>query len=247
MIKQHLHFKIPDNIDKKLWRYISLEKLEFLIRDNALYFCRSDLFDDQHEGSYTAKAKEFRKTFYGEEATGWIENTMPKINFNLKKCTYISCWHVNNDENIHMWQSYVDKGKAIAITTTISKIKNYILDEESSFLLGPIHYIDYQQDLVSEGNAFAPFFCKRKEFASEREFRIVKERMIDIDGIISGSIKMPKGINIPIDTNNLIDEVIISPFSDKHFNQKVRELLTRYKMVNKFKDSILKAHHPPIY
>jgi len=246
-IKQHLHFKVPDDIDRKLWRYMSLGKLELLLDNSALFFCRSDLFEDQHEGSYTSQAKEYRNKFYGEEAVGWIENTMPKINMNLKKCTYISCWHVNEDENIHMWKSYADKDKAIAITSSISKLKDFVLDKESAFLLGPINYIDYQKDLVSEGNAFAPFFCKRKEYASEREFRIIKERMIDIDEIISGNKNMPKGINIPIDIKNLVEYIYISPFSSEALKNKVIELLNSHEIIDKFKDSSLNTAPPPIF
>ncbi len=244
-IKQHLGFNIPDDVDRKIWRYISIDKLQLLLKDKALYFRRSDLFEDQHEGSYTAQAKEYRKKFYGPEAIGWTEHTMPKINFNLKQCTYISCWHVNENENMHMWQSYAEKHKTIAITSSISKLKNYILDNDSTFLLGPIHYLDYENDLVSEGNAFAPFFCKRREFSGEREFRIIKERMIDIDGVMNNTIEMPTGINIPIDLENLIDNIYTSPYSDDTFKNRVIKLLKKHKLEEKIGKSSLTTD--PIY
>lgn len=245
MIQQHLHFNVPDNVDAKIWRYLSLEKLERLLSDKSIYFCRSDLFEDKHEGSYTARAKEYRKSFYAEASDHWINETMPNININLKKCTYISCWHVNENEDIHMWQSYEQRDKAIAITSKISKIKEFILDTDSVFLLGPVNYIDYKSDLVSEANAFAPFFCKRKEFASEREFRILKEKMVDIDAIIKGEIVPPKGCNIPVDVSNLIDNVICSPFSDNTISKNVSQMLAKYGMLDKLSDSSLITD--PIY
>lgn len=244
-IKQHLHFNIPDNIDARIWRYMSLEKFIKLINDNALYFCRSDLFEDQHEGSYTTNAREYRKQFYSGATKGWYDTTMPTINENLKKCTFISCWHVNEDENIHMWQSYAEKDKTVAIVSSITNIKKHILDTDTQFLLGLVNYIDYDKDLVSEVNAFAPFFCKRKEFSGEREFRIIKERFIDVNKVIKGEVEMPQGINIPISIPGFIEEIRISPFVSKDTKKNFIKDLRKIGLTNKFQESFLNSK--PIY
>src|SRR3989344_7084479 len=130
MIKQHLRYNIPDDINAKLWRYLELSKLEILLKSKTLYFCRSDLFEDQHEGTYTKNALEYRKYFYAEASDNWLNNTMPHINLNWKKCTFISCWHVNNNEDVNMWRAYSKEGKLIVIESTILKLKNSISDIE---------------------------------------------------------------------------------------------------------------------
>ncbi len=47
--------KIPEDESVKIWRYMSLKKFESLLKEQALYFCNSKSFKDNHEGSYCRK------------------------------------------------------------------------------------------------------------------------------------------------------------------------------------------------
>lgn len=237
MIKQHLRFRIPDNFDVKLWRYVPIRTLELLLKNSSLYFCRSDLFDDKHEGSYTKTAAEYRKKFYEGACENFLENTIPKLNLDWKKCAFISCWHVNEKEDTNMWKAYSKENKSLAITTSISRIKNYILDEEIPFALGFVNYIDYEIDTIPEHNAFNSFYFKRKEYESEREFRIIAHK--DTDKIMNGQINPPDGMEILINIENFIEDIYISPFANERFVNRATTVIKKYKMENKLRKSKL--------
>jgi len=53
MIRQSPILSLPENIEAPLWRYISIAKLESLLRTGALYFRRADLFEDPLEGKHS--------------------------------------------------------------------------------------------------------------------------------------------------------------------------------------------------
>jgi hypothetical protein len=231
MIKQHLRFQIPNDFDVKLWRYVPLRTLELLLKNSSLYFCRSDLFDDKHEGSYTKTAAEYRKKFYEGACDNYLENTIPQLNFNWRRCANISCWHVNDKEDTNMWKAYSKENKSLAITTSISRIKNYILDEEIPFALGFVNYIDYEIDTIPEHNAFNSFYFKRKEFESEREFRIIAYK--EVDKIMSGQIEPFDGMDIPIDVKNFIENIFISPFASDKFVKRATSVIKKYKIEKK--------------
>lgn len=237
MIKQHLRFQIPDNFNVKLWRYIPIRTLELLLKNSTLYFCRSDLFNDRHEGSYTKTAAEHRKKFYEGACDNYLENTIPQLNLSWKKCANISCWHVNDKENTNMWKAYSKENRSLAITASISRIKNYILDKEIAFALGFVNYIDYETDTIPEHNAFNSFYFKRKEFESEREFRIIAYK--DVDKVMNGQINPPDGMEIPIDVENFIEDIYISPFANEHFVKRAITVIEKYKAEKKLRKSKL--------
>jgi hypothetical protein len=237
MIKQHLRFQIPDNFDVKLWRYVPIRTLELLFKKSSLYCRRSDLFDDKHEGSYTITAAKHRKKFYEGAYNNFLENTIPKLNLNWKKCAFISCWHVNDKEDTNMWKAYSKENQSLAITTSISRIKNHILDTDMPFALGFVNYIDYDIDTIPEHNAFNSFYFKRKEFEGEREFRVIAYK--DVDKIMNGQIEPPDGMEIPIDVENFIEDIYVSPFASERFFNRATSVIKKYQMENKLKKSKL--------
>lgn len=239
MIKQHKDFTIPDNIDRVIWRYLSIKKLKSLLELNSLYFARADLLGDEHEGSYSSPTIKRRETFYEGATDHFIQKGLPEMNKNWRLCTYINCWHVNTDESIAMWKLYSKGTKSLVIKSTISSLKKSIQDSEREFLLKPISYVDYEQDYISEANAFSPFFFKQKAYEHEREFRIITDELDKIGQIATGKIQPKKGLFIKIQPNILIDKLIVSPFSNSAYVEEVTALLKKYNLLNKLTNSTL--------
>lgn len=238
MIKEHLHLRLPANIDAPLWHYTDINKLRSILEHNALYFCRADLLGDDHEGSTTTPTIEYRKTFYQGATPHFIEHGVVEMAELWTKCTYISCWHNSKNESRDMWKLYAKDKSGVAIKTSISRLKKGILDRESEFCLGFVQYLDYDNDYVSEANAFLPFFYKRDMFMHEREFRIMTSKLDDIGGVQAGTKVPKKGLFIPIDIKTVIEKIVIAPTANTKAIDSVKTLLNKHDMLSRLCTSL---------
>ena len=119
-----------------LWRYMSLPKFLDLINTQEMYFANNkQLVDsDPYEGRLPIftdlllaliKQINFHKQAH-PDLPDYIMNVdskkIEKIHKTLeeiKENTFINCWHINNDENYLMWQSYAKEKGGVAIVTDI--------------------------------------------------------------------------------------------------------------------------------
>jgi len=240
MIRQSPILSLPENIEAPLWRYMSIAKLESLLGESALYFRRADLFEDPLEGKHSAPTIGFRPIMFAGAKDTWIDETMPMIDARTRRCVYVNCWHNNESESAYMWDKYAREGKAIAIKSSLNRIRNAILDREREFLVNPVRYIDYQKDHTSDANSFYAFFCKDKSYQDEREVRFAFienfERVGDAD---FDSLSLAEGILIPVDNDLLIEKVILSPYTKDEEAGNVHNLLLGSGLGDKFQ---LPAH-----
>lgn len=237
MIKQHLNYRIPDEIDAPLWRYFSLDKFKSLVETKSLYFARSDLLGDDHEGSTSEPSIKHRSKFYSGASKHFIEKGVVQIAKDWALCTFVSCWHNNTDESVAMWKLYTPEGEGVAVQAKLSSLKKSIQETEKEFCLGFVKYIDYDNDYISEANAFSPFFHKRSIYAHECEFRILTNRLEDIGAIQAKTKKPEKGVFVPVDVSVLIEGIIISPYATRSFFQQTTKFLKDNELGGKVKDS----------
>ena len=88
-----------------------------------------------------------------------------------------SCWYQGGDESLPMWERYHVRESGIAIKTTMGDFKNSLRDDLDVFI-GNIQYIDYEdytvpQSLSDMSMIYTWYFCKRKAFVHEHEFRAI--------------------------------------------------------------------------
>ncbi len=97
--------------DSILWRYFDTTKLLWLLFNESLYFAGADQFSDEFKGTWPKSDIERfkRKTMEVLSAPGiknetkkLILETSKKAREREKRNTYISCWHLNKDENMAM-------------------------------------------------------------------------------------------------------------------------------------------------
>lgn len=243
VIRQHPNFYIPDNLDAPLWRYFSLEKFQSLLRESALFFCRADLLGDDHEGSVSKSTLVNRPNFYAGATKHFLEKGIPEMSKWWAKCTYVSCWHVNQEESIAMWKLYASEEKGIAIKSKISLLKTCIEDKKKEFCLGPVNYIDYEKDYIPEANEFIKYFYKRNIYKHEREFRILTDKLEDINLVVGGKKEPEPGLFIPVDLSILIERVLISPYSDRETEKQVKDLLKDRNLSSRYSSSSI--HRSP--
>jgi len=187
------------------------EKYLYLLNYSSLFFVRSDKLEDEFEGSWTKADTKNRKKSAEPELGRRFTNDYAKILKNLKKKTFISCWHLRDTESQTMWNVYGRIGKSIALQSTYDRFHNAVTEHVT---LGLVEYIDYDSEsFYSEARkAASPFYFKRKEFSSERELRGTIQR--HEYGAIDPDEKFDEtefGVDLVVELDDLIEKVIVAP------------------------------------
>ncbi|PHS03434.1 MAG: hypothetical protein COA88_15850 [Kordia sp.] len=246
-IIDHKSFKQPENPNLKLWRYMDFKKFVSLISKKGLFFCRADLFQDPYEGSYSQANKSMRDKVYSDESgtlSKTIDDALEFQNTTLAKFRrqwyYVNCWHANEFESAAMWDLYSDGDGAIAIQTNYQNLQNHLPDQ---CYMGLINYIDYRTEWLPEGNTFYPFMHKRKSFMHENEVRVIINDEASIPTNDKGwnlDSKNPKyGEFVPIELNEIISEITISPLTPSWMVEAIKDVCEKYGVSSPIKLSDL--------
>lgn len=221
MYYKHGSLTTPADENIKIWRYMDLTKLLYLLEESSLYFTRSDLFEDPFEGTYTHKTYSAIDDKYKNNNQGFSSERMYDVHKRIKSIMHLNCWHISNFESAAMWSIYLKSGEGIAVQSTFKKLCSSITDKKVVFI-GEVQYVDYDKELISDDNAFNPFFYKRLSFAHEKELRCISMN-------VSEDIA-PDGINISVDLPTLIECIYISPTSDEWVLKLIKKVLSRYSL-----------------
>lgn len=148
---------------------------------------------------------------------------------------YLSCWHMNPAESAAMWDLYVtSRSEGVAIRTSVGRLR-HCLDQGSAdrmVFIGNVEYLDYRTDSWGPCKAFSSAFHKRRSFEHEREIRavVVWPTYADLrdERVDPASHPTPPGIGIDVDTADLIEGVVVSPWAQGWFVDLVSALATRH-------------------
>lgn len=220
-------YEIPED-DSVIWRFLDLAKFISLLKENALYMTRADKFEDQFEGAVCALEDSDRyddalTEYYSDLLEGTavpeqlIENEH-KANQLLRMNSYINCWYEGKHESMAMWRLYASgkDSKGVAIQTTVGRLKKAI---GQMVEIGRINYIDYSEEWPYVNEAL---WHKWLSFEYEHEVRI---RIISPTGL---SNKPNSFMMLPVDLNELIGAVYVSPMAEPWFKDVVMDILAKY-------------------
>lgn len=234
MVEEHPLFIAPEDEDIKIWRYLDFTKLISLIDTRRLFFARADTFNDPFEGSYPRRNVEARKyapeDMPDERKKRFLKalNKLGNTNKHWPRYTAISCWHMNEYESAAMWSLYLKSEEGIAVQSTFKKLKKSIIDNEQVYL-GVVKYIDYEQDLIEEGNILRPFVHKRKSFEHERELRgLIMKWPISSDSLNFDEDTIDRGLPVKVDIEELIEKIYVAPNAPSWFTTLVNTAVKRY-------------------
>jgi hypothetical protein len=240
MYSAELLFDVPDE-HTTIWRYMDFTKFVSLLDKKALYFTRSDKFDDKFEGAIpklTIKAREAEvlglETHLAEETLKVMSQGSRKV----REWIFVNCWHINTIESAAMWEQYGQKNKGIAIRSTFARLRDSLSSSNHIMHIGMMNYIDYTKDMIPDGNAFHALFCKRRSFEHEHELRAVFLKP-------SVTNDSPSGLDISCELNILIDKIFVSPESPNWYRQLVNSILQKYGLDREAKRS--KLDEDPFY
>ena len=223
MYEEHPKFNAPE-LEAVLWRYMDFTKFVALLDTGCLYFVRSDALGDPFEGSYPELNVALRSHRYPDE----LVRQLPSVTQDTRRTMFISCWHESSRESAAMWRLYSREHDGIAIQTTFQLFRDCLIGAESVFV-GKVDYIDYNDSLIDEDNAFGPYMYKRREFEHEREVRAIRWiRSSSEDSSALDVASPPKGLLHGVDLSILIKGIVVAPYAEDWFADLVRSVAGRY-------------------
>jgi hypothetical protein len=160
---------------KYLWHLIGLSKINKLdtFLNGGLWLSRIDQFEDRLEGSLPAGNVGLLKKMLPPE----MEQIACKEYELAAKRAYASCWHMSDDDpSERMWNGFGDKGNGIAIKTTPAALWNatgHLQGSDGPLYLGAVRYIDHNVCTLPEAQTLQTVFAVRKQYACEREARLL--------------------------------------------------------------------------
>jgi hypothetical protein len=259
VLKQPPFFRCPTNEQVPVWRYMDLTKFVWMLHNNALYFPSALIMNDPYEEYYTqmmAPSKESediflrsvlarrKKPIERDEAYRSAYRSLLRDLKDITKLFYVSCWHMNEEESSAMWKLYTSHGDSVCVTSTYQQLSQALPDD---CYLGCVNYIDYKTDMFDVYEYLNFVVHKRKSFEHEREVRAVINNsytLLTLEPPYS-PINDEKGIVVPIDLANVINEVYVSPDAKWPFLEVVQQLVTTYGLAVPVKQSEVNA--PPAY
>jgi len=231
-MKNHVYLEVNDalNDDQKLWRYMDLSKFVSLLEKNAIWLARADTFRDKQEGRFPDDMRAIIEKAFKDLDADVNSRVKDADDFQdyLQKNTFISCWHKNFDENMVMWEIYGRDSNAVAIQTTVARLRDNL---NSSNLRGHsliLKDVDYQKPEDVPGVIYYEncFFIKRPHFSFEEEVRI----SFDTYSTNNPSKKTPYGYYLPVFTIGLIEKILIHPDSPNWFAEAINSIAQKYEI-----------------
>lgn len=198
----------------KIWRYMSLDKFEYLIDRKALFFARADQFHDPLEGTFPNGAVILFSALKMKNLDEFLSKAA-----SLRQSVAANCWHINDKESLDMWGRYTKHGHGVALRSTLSRLKKSISPHTDDLIrIIKMRYLDFSRAVIPPALGL-PFEFKDVSYRNEKELRCLIYR----DKAIPG-----KGISIPVDTETLIGALYISPFAENHFHDTVSAIMKKH-------------------
>lgn len=228
-----------------IWRYMDLWKFESILKKQALFFSSASSQTDRLEGTYPLMAKlnrALRFSHLPERRQGYALHNQEISDQISTNEIILSCWHVNEDENLLMWTEYIEKDEGVAIQTTQDVLTTSFIAFSHPELI-TIKKVQYINRTTFHGHLLNDrinvFFQKEESFAWENELRCAIDVTIgplsdDPKGNWNAEHLFPKGslypigYFVPVAVNTLIQRIIISPNASDQFYTDVKNICHKH-------------------
>lgn len=218
---RHPCFPQPRDPKARVWRYMDLPKFIWLLKSSRLYMSRLDRLGDPYEGSLTSKTIEGIDLFLRQRGAKENWSGMSKFYRQNQATTYVSCWHMNEQESEAMWRLYCGDAHGVAIRTTYDHLVGAI-ETEHEIYVGCVKYIDYEREWFPDANAFHPVMNKRLAFEHEREVRLVTSPS---RFRASPPDPTPEGLFVSWDSDVRVERLFVDPYAPAYFFHAVESVV----------------------
>ncbi len=216
--------RLKDN--SVLWRYLDVGRLLDLLRTRSLYFVRGDQLEDKFEGALTNSIREAIQKAYKDNN---IEFTYGEFKRRLRERVFLNCWHMSPDDSMAMWRIYGRSTSAVAITTTVSRLRNAIDSANIPHPLASakIRYVKHWRNLKLIIKPYSNVFAyKVKAYDFEKEVRVIIDRYAEnYDGQIAET-----GMSVKVPLGKLLRSNVVAPESSPSFLASVNDLAAKYNL-----------------
>jgi len=221
--KHHYCFPQPEDRSTLLWRYLDLSKFAWLIQNESLYLPAASSFSDPFEGAIPKKDMELIEEY--RPFRNSHERELRKIlRMRLRRCTYISCWRLGNDDSDAMWRLYCGPNNGVAIVSEYGAVEDSL--EDPMTFIGAVNYVDYDSYSYNSPNHYCRFMHKRKSFEHEQEVRVISmlydemhpKKLVD-------NVDPPEGITIPFNLKRLVKRIYVHPMADQFYFDVVQRIV----------------------
>lgn len=240
-------WKTPSD-NTSVMRYFTGEKFEDLLSRRQLFFwcivnyrntnCKCDLLE-----GITPEFRLFNNSaFYydliqGKRKISLEDSPNIKIHANefLMRMVGVNCWTINDKEDKYMWNNFSDKSTGVIVKSDVGRLKKAFEDINTPVYIGKVKYIKHSKYKGCGPNPFEIAFLKDVGYEREKELRLMivdtdteKFRIKTIDDFLNinmGSLELLCSKFVECDLDNLIDEVIVSPWADDEYIKIVNKKL----------------------
>jgi hypothetical protein len=221
--------------DDVLWRYLDAARFWDFLEHNTLFFCRGDQFEDKYEGAFTTSLKSAIEAAY---VSAKIDYTYAEFKQSLRQRVFVNCWHRNRDDSMAMWRLYGRSPCAVAITTSVGRLKASLEAANLPFDLAieKVEYVKHWRDPKLDIAPYSRVFAyKTKAYEYEKEVRVIVDR-----SLAGFEQPLPEtGLSVAVSPSLLLRSVVISPESPRWFRTLVLDAANRYDLKAEVRDSKL--------
>lgn len=217
----HYCFPQPTDSNSKVWKYLDLGKLIFMLSKKQLYLTRIDLLGDGFEGTLTKAFMEALEAFAKERNDKFIVNSVRQTAQLGRNSSYVNCWRMDEHESEAMWKLYCPNNQGVVLQTTYNKLVNSSSDKDLH--IGMVTYIDYETGFFQAAeNLFYSILHKRKAFEHEKEIRIVTtQHYMENKPLLPGKV-------FSWDISNCIENIYVNPYSESWYHDVITETLQAF-------------------
>jgi hypothetical protein len=199
-----------------IWRFMKMKTFTRFIDSGSLYFCRADLFDDEHEG---LPLEDYVRQVAAQMGPGTtFENTWENLKQD-RQASYVSCWTL--DESIHMWEKFAPQG--VAVESDCGLLKAALNAMPARTMVGHVRYSLHQEGF----NILRFITTKRPEYVPEKEVRALGWNM-ELSPRNPYLHDAPNGLTFAVDVKALVHTVTVSPQAPAGVFDEVQALLARH-------------------
>jgi hypothetical protein len=146
---------------------------------------------------------------------------------NMLKMVYVTCWSLDEDESVALWNLYSTMTHGVAIRSSFRRLTSALNNSEYPIRAGRVSYIDYAREAITEDYLLAAFKYKKRSFRFESEVRGVAMDIRNGEGTRL-PYQGPPGITIPVNIRALVDRVHVGPLAPSWFADVVRQTIDAF-------------------
>ena len=139
----------------------------------------------------------------------------------IRRFMMVSCWRESDHDSEVMWKAYARGSYGLAIKTDVKSLASCFITRRPD-TIARVEYAPYDSEIIPFG-FITPLLFKRGEFGDEHEVRAIITDLheygaTDGDGdperaVCLGDIVVNDGCYCDVNPNQLIHEIVVSPFA----------------------------------